>query len=931
MQRPFKFLDSYTQEDVALFHGRDKEIDELYSRIFESKLLLVYGVSGSGKSSLVNCGLASRFQTTDRLPVNVRRKTNINSDMVQAVTAKAVTALDGKTSLRKALRSVYLDHFIPVHLVVDQLEELFIFGDQEEQETFFTDLAKLLASDLNVKVVLIIREEFLAQLTTFEHLLPELFDNRSRLEKMTWRNAVQAIQGPCDAVGITLEEGFPQRLLQNIAAGRKEVELTYLQVYLDRVYGLMERSGERAFKLEQLREIGPIGDVLGHFLDEQIATFPVPEEAMTVLKAFVSIRGTKKQITRDEVSGFARELGSPVTERSVDDILFRAVNLRILKDQDEQGRYELRHDALAATIFSKITGFEKDLLEIRQFMDQAWTSYERRGVLLSEQDLKYIAPFEDRLLLNADQRGLVDQSKKEIGRSARRRLLTFGSIAAMVIVSLSVLSIWALDQKYFAERSRAEADTQRNIALQAYEEAERSRILAEKRRQRADSLGQEFKRLYHELDEAYRTGDIQKQELIRSQQNLLRTVVEKEQTAIELKATTDTLSRAFQQLTVVQQKQLATQLAQSSQNQGDPVLKGLLAAQAYHLDGSSGGGQKGDDLVLALRAAQYDLETKSAGLTPYVNISKTPRSMVATGDGILRLLGNDAVVKTVDMKNMRSNTLRDLSKEKQAGDQWSLSKDGSVMIALRRDGVVDTYSVADGTLQARSGKSDHEAQITHALLSPDNTILFTGDQNGRVVIWKQDRMKWAPWKSIETGGLMKEMLSSKNTIFIANGTNKLIAIEMDGSEREVALRNGDKARKLVAGKGTTVFVGTESGDVLEVNSRVRLLANASKRVELLAFDPHTGRIATVNAGRELYIFNENGDHIRYKLPELPGTILFGREDEIYLGFSDKVERTFATTRAFKERICEIVGRDMTRDEWRPFNDRTEPPPTCTGF
>jgi Cdc6-like AAA superfamily ATPase len=54
MKSPFKFLDSYTREDRAIFFGRDKEISELYRRVFESKIPLVYGVSGTGKSSYRN-------------------------------------------------------------------------------------------------------------------------------------------------------------------------------------------------------------------------------------------------------------------------------------------------------------------------------------------------------------------------------------------------------------------------------------------------------------------------------------------------------------------------------------------------------------------------------------------------------------------------------------------------------------------------------------------------------------------------------------------------------------------------------------------------------------------------------------------------------------------------------------------------------------
>ena len=69
MKSPFKFLDSYTKDDRAIFFGRDREIEELYHRVFESKIMLVYGVSGTGKSSLIHCGLANKFQDTDWLPL----------------------------------------------------------------------------------------------------------------------------------------------------------------------------------------------------------------------------------------------------------------------------------------------------------------------------------------------------------------------------------------------------------------------------------------------------------------------------------------------------------------------------------------------------------------------------------------------------------------------------------------------------------------------------------------------------------------------------------------------------------------------------------------------------------------------------------------------------------------------------------------------
>ncbi|PLX01047.1 MAG: ATP-binding protein, partial [Marinilabiliales bacterium] len=47
MNSPFKFLDSFDKNDKDIFFGRERETEELYQKIFESKILLVYGISGT--------------------------------------------------------------------------------------------------------------------------------------------------------------------------------------------------------------------------------------------------------------------------------------------------------------------------------------------------------------------------------------------------------------------------------------------------------------------------------------------------------------------------------------------------------------------------------------------------------------------------------------------------------------------------------------------------------------------------------------------------------------------------------------------------------------------------------------------------------------------------------------------------------------------
>ncbi|MFT5602622.1 MAG: hypothetical protein ACI9N1_002881 [Flavobacteriales bacterium] len=239
---PFKFLDSFSKEDKDIFFGRDNEIESLYHKIFESKILLVYGVSGTGKSSLIHCGLANKFDDADWLPINIRRGANMIDSISQALEKNAMTKLKSKDSIVKQLQSLYLDHFKPIYLVFDQFEELFIFGSKSEKEEFILQVKEVVESDIQCRFIFVIREEYLANITDFEREIPSFLENRVRIEKMSIANAKQAIEGPCRVHNIPLEEGFSDDLLARLSQKTGEVELTYLQVYLDKVFRTASRD-----------------------------------------------------------------------------------------------------------------------------------------------------------------------------------------------------------------------------------------------------------------------------------------------------------------------------------------------------------------------------------------------------------------------------------------------------------------------------------------------------------------------------------------------------------------------------------------------------------------------------------------------------------------------------------------------------------------
>ena len=93
-QSPFKFLEAYQKEDAQAFFGRDREVRELFERIYLSNIILLYGASGTGKSSLIRCGLANQFEESDWLPIFVRRNGNILASLHRALDRRALSTME---------------------------------------------------------------------------------------------------------------------------------------------------------------------------------------------------------------------------------------------------------------------------------------------------------------------------------------------------------------------------------------------------------------------------------------------------------------------------------------------------------------------------------------------------------------------------------------------------------------------------------------------------------------------------------------------------------------------------------------------------------------------------------------------------------------------------------------------------------------------
>ena len=950
---PFKFLDSYSKDDRNIFFGRDKEIEELYSRVFESKILVVYGTSGTGKSSLINCGLANKFNDSDWLPVSVRRGNNINTSFYESLLKVSLTPVQkGKVNSQtgndydvpKILRSVYLDHFKPVYLIFDQFEELFIFGSASEKEELINIVSKIIDSDLQCRMIFSIREEYLAGITEFERVIPTFLSNRIRIEKMTRQNAVRVIEGPCGIHGIALEKGFAEALIEKLNPESPEVELTYLQVYLDRIFRMsLSESKEDTVNItiDLLEKAGDVKDLLGAFLEEQISQLDDPELGMIVLKSFVSVKGTRHQITEEEALGYIKTLGRDIVMEDVRNLLQTFIRLRILRDKDENNRYELRHDSLASKIYENITLVEKELLELRLFIDNAYNNFEKRELYLTADDLKYIAPYEDKLFLNEKLTKYIAQSKKEIHRAKRRRQNAMVISAAVLIAILGFFSIWAVRERANALDQTKIADEQRNSAIREKEAAESARQDAVAAR----NLAMEKEAIAvkaQEQSEAARKEALAERENALQQRNRAEQLSieanEQAQIAREEKNNAD-LER--EKAVLAEERAMRLNLLSVAQNlalksiavENDPELSGLLAAQAYKFNIENGGRMEDPIIYDALNRAYSILDNwRHSVLAGYTTETRTlaesGETMLGAGlDGVVRSLNIDDESKTIFAEPASSPI-----------DFVTSGISGKYFLCQHDNGDLNLIDLGDGkftddiqVLQIYG----HDKPVRNAVFSGKNQLIATSGADSLILISAVESRAVVEKYRLKAGEQVTAMtFAGEDSLFFSTSDGRINLWNLPDSDVKCIYESEtDEALSLAWNSCRKILLaGSVNGNLLsftitgmnQIETRKNVVHTAG--IDLLVFNNDFSYFATSSWDKTIKYYNF---HEFFELGNTVGgvvhikdlnlrvrSMMFTKDNALVAGLSDRSVRLWETSSGkLSEMICSLVHRDMTEDEW----------------
>ncbi|HET9624286.1 MAG TPA: serine/threonine-protein kinase, partial [Kofleriaceae bacterium] len=341
---PYRGLAAFTEADAAVFFGREHEVAAFLNRLRDQPLAIVVGPSGAGKSSFVRAGVIPALPGAWQVCV----------------------LRPGSAPLAALARLAEWPPGTPALLVVDPLEELFTLGaTADEREQFAHALVARLTGDSALRVVLVIRDDFVARAGELGALRPRIARAVTLLASPGDDDLIRTLREPARRAGYALDAALAARMVRAVAGHPGAIALlsfTALRLWelRDRHFGRLTEAAYDA--------IGGVEGALARHADAVLAAYPASDRPRVreVFRQLVTAEGTRAQVTRDEL---AQVLGGADAERAIVEPLIDA-RLLVVHDGDAGAhQIELIHEALI-TAWPRLVAWRRDDAEGARLRDQ---------------------------------------------------------------------------------------------------------------------------------------------------------------------------------------------------------------------------------------------------------------------------------------------------------------------------------------------------------------------------------------------------------------------------------------------------------------------------------------------------------------------------------------------------------------------------------
>jgi WD40 repeat protein len=374
---PYRGLAAFddSELDAAYFFGRERDTEIVVANLIASRLTVLYGPSGVGKSSLLLAAVARKLRDLPEEPVVVvfanwsgRPEDGLAAAIAESGATRAGELLDVVAHLNQT-RDIYL--------ILDQAEEYFTYHGDEG--AFEASLAELVNRPQRVNVLLSLREDTLARLDRLKARIPYLFGNVLRLDRLDRNAGRAAIVGPLERwtelenEHVAAEEALVERVLDGVGTGRIElgpggiggaerngtprgIEAPYLQLVMQRLWDVERAAGSTTLRAETLETLGGAGQIVADHLERAIDALTPSQRAIAarLFEHLVTPSGTKIAHEAGDLAKFAG-----AAEDDVESVVTTLARHRILRT-DESGRWEIFHDVLAGATLAWTSRYAAD-------------------------------------------------------------------------------------------------------------------------------------------------------------------------------------------------------------------------------------------------------------------------------------------------------------------------------------------------------------------------------------------------------------------------------------------------------------------------------------------------------------------------------------------------------------------------------------------
>src|SRR4029078_4266744 len=383
-EHPWLGLASFTEETRAYFYGREDEIAELCRRVQRKLLTILFGQSGLGKTSILRAGIVPRLRPEGYCPVYVRIDYSPDapepSEQIKEAIFRATQSLGTWTQSGVAVAGESLWEFlhhrddvlrdasgktlIPL-LIFDQFEEIFTLAQNDDfgrkrAAQFLDDLADLVEnrapkalearmdSDESVierfdftredyRVLIALREDYLAHLEGVKGNMPSITQNRMRLARMTGDQALTAVLKPG---GKLVSEEVAEAIVRFIAGGSElrnaEVEPSLLSLICRELNNARIAQDRPEISADLLA--GSHDTILAEFYERALADQPLAVRHF-IEDELLTESGFRESIAEERVHNAFTAAGA------APDALATLVNRRLLRIEErlDLRRVQLTH------------------------------------------------------------------------------------------------------------------------------------------------------------------------------------------------------------------------------------------------------------------------------------------------------------------------------------------------------------------------------------------------------------------------------------------------------------------------------------------------------------------------------------------------------------------------------------------------------------